>query len=520
MSKQRWLLRAENEDGMALVLAVVTMTVLTIMVVSMLSFTSASSRDASVKNSRQGAYALAEGGVNQALAQLASHYYVSDGSAFNSDGTPVNNSTVFAASWFTGTTSQKSSTDPAACTATSTCMAWSASYTSASAGIKQGTVALTGTGTVPNPTGAHPLTQRVTTKVDVIQPSQLVKTPSFWKEIYAGAPPSSNCDFSLGQGVTITAPMYVAGNLCLTSSALIAGSGVDLKVLGWAWLKESSKIGSSGGSPARINSAQIAGACSTASGNTPPSMTPVCTVNATVGKVWDNTPTSSHTATSPTQDPLPTILWSWVQDRQSNSLPAPSCTNGRSLNEANFALTPTASYTCTTAVGSIQYTYNPSGVSTLVTSGDVYFPGNITIDTRNALAQYSGIGSFFVGGAITTANNAFLCVKIANGDCDFANATNSGSPGYWDSTQSVLLLQAHGAIGGTNFHFQGGMYSETSISFGGGQGTTQGPLICPGTITVGQQLNGSFPSFPLIEAGSLGTPPPPYKLTAPYGGAY
>ena len=60
---------------MALVLAVVTTTVVTIMVVAMLSFTSASSRDASLKDARQSASALAEAGVGQALAQLASHYY-------------------------------------------------------------------------------------------------------------------------------------------------------------------------------------------------------------------------------------------------------------------------------------------------------------------------------------------------------------------------------------------------------------------------------------------------------------
>ena len=110
-------------------------------------------------------------------------------------------------------------------------------------------------------------------------------------------------------------------------------------------------------------------------------------------------------------------------------------------------------------------------------------------------------------------------MKFLSGTCDFANAKVSGNAGFWDTTQSILLLQSVGAMAATNFRFQGGIYSDTSISLTGGQGNTQGPLITPGTLNVGQQLDGSFPSFPLIWAGSLGTPPPPYVLGKPYGGS-
>jgi Tfp pilus assembly protein PilX len=526
MNGERWnTLRPDREDGIALIMAVLILAVMTIMAVAMISYTSASSRDASLKEAGQRAYALAEAGLNQALAQLASHYYDSSGNAANS-------STAFATSWFTGVAnSQQSPSSTAACTSTSTCMSWSlvgcsfhvpisgCSTSAGSAGITRGTVVLKGTGIVPNPTGARPLTRTVKTKLDVTQPAQLVATPEYWREIYSGAPASGDCDLSLGQGVTITAPLYVAGDLCLTSSAAISGANVHLKVLGWVWLRQSSTIGSESGSPPRVNNAQIAGGCSN-SNNQQPTMSSGCTINASAGSIWDNNPSTQHSPITPTAEALPTINWSWVQDAQANSVPAPSCTNGRSLSENPFALTPTASYTCTTAIGSINYTYNPSGLSTLVVSGGVYFPGSLSIDTRNALVQYSGIAGLFVAGSITTTNNSFLCVKVAAGTCDFANATNFGSPGYWDAEKSLLLLQSQGAITGTNLRFQGGMYSATSISLTGGQGCTQGPLVTPNTITVGQQLNGSFPSFPSVPAGSLGTPPPPYNLTAPYGGTY
>ena len=347
------------------------------------------------------------------------------------------------------------------------------------------------------------------------QPPSLVQTPRYWREIYAGTPPSGGCDLTLGQGVDITAPLYVAGDLCMTNQATVSGATVDVKVFGWAWLRQSAKIGSSNGTLTRVNTAQIVGGCT--DGGTQPTMSSGCTINS--GSIWDNTPQSAHSPTAPAVDPLPTIDWNKVQTQQANSSPPPSCTNGRSLSETTFQLTPNASYSCSSAVGSIAYTFSSSGASTLVVSGSVYLSGNLNIDTRSNLVQYSGIGSLFVAGSVTTANNSYLCVKISGNSCDFANATNTGSANYWDPTKAVLLIQSQGAFSGTNLRFQGGIYSATSISVSGGNGTTQGPLVSPGIVSIGQQLNGRFPYFPVVVGGSLGTTPP-FNLTSPYGATY
>ena len=308
MSKERWhFLHPQREEGMALVLALVITTVVTIMVVAMLGLTSASSRDASLKDAGQSASALAEGGVNHALAQLASHYYRDNSpnppTPYRPDGkTPINSSSAFDPSWFTGTTtSVQSPTNGSPCTARSTCMTWTASYTSAPVGIQQGTITLTGIGTVPNPTGARPVVRRVTTRLNVLKKPTLVRTPDYWKEIYTGAPPTpGTCNLLLGQGVTITAPLYVAGNLCLQQSAQIYGPNVTLKVFGWAWLRNTSTIGSSTGSPARISSALINGAVldrprQPGAGRDDPTGSLHCTVNATGGKIW----TTSHRSPAP-----------------------------------------------------------------------------------------------------------------------------------------------------------------------------------------------------------------------------
>jgi hypothetical protein len=278
-------------------------------------------------------------------------------------------------------------------------------------------------------------------------------------------------------------------------------------VLGWLSLRNSSFIGTSA---SRIGSVQVGGGCPNGASSTG------CTINQTGGSIWDSSPSSQHAATAPTPDPLPALNWSWVQSAQTNSTPAPTCTGGKSFNDATFDLAPAFSYSCTSAIGSL--TYTAGSPATLVMSGDLYFPNNLTIG--NATVKYSGIASIFVGGGFATANNAAMCVAIASGNCDFANANNSGSSNYWDTTKSLLLIQAAGAIAATNLHFQGGLYSATSINLGGGQSQTQGPLITPGGLAVGQQLSGSFPTFPLIQAGSLGTPPPPFTLGKPYGGSF
>ena len=56
------------------------------------------------------------------------------------------------------------------------------------------------------------------------------------------------------------------------------------------------------------------------------------------------------------------------------------------------------------------------------------------------------------------------------------------------------------------------MYSATSINLGGGQSSTQGPLVSPLLITPGQSLNLSFPNFPFIISGTPRDAAPKYTL--------
>jgi Tfp pilus assembly protein PilX len=505
--------RVRDESGIALIMALAVMLVLTVLVTATLAFTSANSRDASLKQSGQSAYSLAVAGLNQAEAQLYSHYYKADGTSIQ------NNSTLYDPSWYTGAgvpNSQQSPTSTAACTSTSSCMSWGPqSWTASGSAYVKGVLVLQGTGRVPNPTGGTQLSRTVTDKIYIEQLPGYTPPSSVWDELYSGAT-GNTCDLQLGQSVNANAPIYVAGNLCLTSTAKIEGSTdpskqVTLTVLGNIRIQNGN--GSDIGKTTPLTSVKVGGGC--VKSNNAAFITP-CPINTSTTQIFDNS--GRTTAPVPAAQSLPTIDFAGMAAQQAAS--TVSCTNGVSLSSATFYLTPSSGagssgYTCTikdsvsgATAGSI--TYN-SSAHTVNFFGDIYFSGNVALDNSTPIT-YTGIASFFVAGTVTAANGTTLCVHVASGSCDVANANTVGNADYWDTTKSVLIIQAEGAITSTNLNFQGGLYSVTQINLGGGQGSTQGPLVSPSLIVPGQSLNLTFPNFPWILSGSLGTAPPPYSL--------
>jgi Tfp pilus assembly protein PilX len=493
-------------------MALAIMLVLTILVTSTLAFTSSNSRDASLKQQSQSAYALAEAGLNAGLAELYSHYYDSSGSA-------TNNTTLYTPAWFTAAgvpSSQQSPSSTAACTSSSTCMSWSpVSWTVGGAAFTKGVLTLQGVGRVPNPTGAAPLQRTVTEKISMEQLPGRVATPSYWSELYTGAT-GQPCDLTLAQTVNANAPIYVAGNLCVLSAAGIEGSAVTLKVLGNIRLQNG---GADIGKTTAVTSVQVGGGC--VKSNNGSYVTP-CPINTSSTQIWDRS--GRTTAPVPTADPLPSVDFAGAASNQAASNVA--CTNGVSLSSATFFLTPSSGagstgYTCNitdplsnSIVGSI--TYN-SAAHTVALAGDIYISGNLDL-SNSSPTTYTGVVSFFVAGTVTAANNTVLCAHVKSGTCDTANATNTSSPDYWDTTQTVMIIQSQGAITAQNMAFQGGLYSVTQINLGGGQSSTQGPLVSPSLILPGQSLNLSFPNFPFIISGSLGTAAPSYTLFPTAGG--
>ena len=174
------------------------------------------------------------------------------------------------------------------------------------AGDTKGTVVLSGAGSVPNPTGGSARTATVTAKIDVSLPPALVDTPSVWRGIYSGAPPSGGCDTNsrarggdLGTTVRCRKPVhdrhlggvrlqlppsrFSVGLRCATSPRSVANN-------------------------ARISFARIKGGCSN-SNSVYPTMISGCTINQPGGAIWDIDPTTAHASPVPTPDPLPTVDW-------------------------------------------------------------------------------------------------------------------------------------------------------------------------------------------------------------------
>jgi Tfp pilus assembly protein PilX len=70
LAARRLMRRLSDENGIALIMAIAVMLVLTVLVTSALAFTSSDSRDSSRSTATQKAYAAAEAGINDALAAV------------------------------------------------------------------------------------------------------------------------------------------------------------------------------------------------------------------------------------------------------------------------------------------------------------------------------------------------------------------------------------------------------------------------------------------------------------------
>jgi Tfp pilus assembly protein PilX len=516
-------LQFRGEEGMALVLSVLIMAVLTITVVSLVAYTSATSRDASIKRSGQDAYAYAEAGLNLAMSQIASHYY-------DASGKPINNTVAGSASWTTGG-SQQSASSTAPCTSSSTCVTWSTTWTASTSGlgVTKGTWAITATGRVPNPTGpASRVTRMVTSKVDVTAPPEKVNTPLYWNMIFSGQGPTTGCDMTIGQGVNFKNAVYVQGNLCLGQQGAVEAPAT-LTVGGW--FDKGGGTGHLGQKPGLgsgpLDKLTIVGSCDGSR-----SLTTACGLTTQkVSGVWVESNEKANKsgtiwvkqgqfANALTRIPNPTVDFSRVYKESYGG----SCTSsptqtpqpaldGNTKADAyapdgdagTFNLAPWFSYSCTTPSGSLVWN---ASTGRLTITGSVYIDGSIATSS-NATVLYGGAGALYATGAVTFGNNTLICTTGFSGSaCDTA-AT-------WDPDTNMLLIAAGGDVNGQNLRgYQGGIYSSTKIDVGGGQTNVQGPLVTPGQIVPGQQAGSQF-NISVIISDAPGADPPHYVLSNAY----
>jgi Tfp pilus assembly protein PilX len=543
--------RLRDESGIALVMALGIMLVLTIALATTIHFTSAGARHANSSNAGQKAYSLAEAGVNNAISVLEASYS-SPTAAFPGDPTllparmtPYDNGTV---TW-SGTLAGPLASSP-----------WKYEWR------------ITATGTVPNPTG--PSTADVKRTATAIVPVVIPTTSPAGASgplnfLYSGA------DLWLENSVHVRAPLYVQRDLHLESTAVVDGAAQKVAVGRDLYLKSpQNQIGLTGGTDPRVAEVHVVHQCS--SKNTPalhicgPS-TANWDADAIFATIHDNVipagppPLISYTpkltccapysgTIAPAGPPAgpadsPSNMGFWYQNAdlgpyspcttKSGTPPIFDTASGVPDNSINWSATPTtainltpgASYTCRSMAGSTilgELSWD-NAAKLLTVKGTIFIDGSIYI-APGATARYTGEATIVASGTFGMKGNTICATHPGyTGACDFTKT----SP--WDPAKSALVIVADGAAGAGNAQGQGSDFNTgeaIELKSAGFQGalianhtirteTTsmmQGPMISVyDAVWAGQSNDLIFPpiSFAPSGGGGIISDPPKPKLLAP-----
>jgi hypothetical protein len=509
--------RLADEQGVALVLAVLIIAIITIAASSAIFFTTGSQSHGYRTKSGFTAYSLAQAALSAATEQLTTHYY-------DSSGQPHDNTTTLTqmASW-AANGSQRSPSSSSSCTTSpvSSCMTWSSilecpSGITCSAGAPSVVVTgvekaiwhVTGVGVVPNPTGSGSISRSITIDVPVnAPPGKTGIVGTIYDSIYSGGT-GNPCDMNMSQGVSFVAPVYVVGNLCINNPQAGVFYPGTLHVGGYLYIKN----GAVGTAANPVTDLEVRGAC-----NGTQQMTPTCvstlfkpapppTVN-----YW--TDGSNGIYVNPDASGNPSFPDQPTEDFASRAIEGSpyTCTGVETLGTNPFDPGPlTGDYSCTAPSGSI--TWNHS-TQTLTIAGNVYIYGALTTPSNEKI-NFSGIGGIFVDGAVTFGNNTAICVNGWSGNHDCNGGSN------WDTSKNFLMIFGRGSITGANLGLQGGLYSQQNIDFGSGQTDIYGPLIGSQLLIPGQQAATTFPVITQLITTWPNTPQPYWTLGAPVNGTY
>jgi hypothetical protein len=501
--------RLRDERGIALIMALGILTVLTITVIALLTYSNDNLRSVNYGKARVTAYSMAESGIAQALAVL---------------NLPANNA-------LTSTLLPQVTTkaDGSACPSPSTseCVTWSGSFTQQTA-----TWLITATGQVPNPRNANPVTKTLTVQV-VIRPT--LNGPlnnQAWNYIYSANDDGnhSTCDMTIDQSVDVATPLYVRGDLCISNGGLVTqGShGTSLVVGGQLTLSNANQnfVGATkSGSTLTvnpINEAYIGSGCVLANG----------ALHSPCGSA-DNVYATTIGTTPPTPISPPTVQWdSWynaaspgpkfpcVSGISSGTTPVfEDQTTNPTRNDSvptAWNLTPsTADYDCSTGSGGGEIKWNHT-TKVLTVNGTVFIDGSAYIDGAGVIS-YTGESTLYLSGTFLLKNSTLCAVVNAGGTaCDTAN---------WDPNQKTMIVVANGngdnglpvgdSVQLVSAYFQGGIYGTNGVDLTTSS-NVDGPML-GSPVKLGQSVNTTFPFISFVPAGTPGNPTVFAQPSAPSG---
>jgi Tfp pilus assembly protein PilX len=510
------LKRLRDESGIALVLALMVMFVLTIVTTSVIFYTTSNQHSSQLSLTRDGSYRLAEAGINNAMAVLGSPPDLATGIGNNALDPNV----------LCGLPG-KTYTSTSPCTIKDTYdngyVLWSGVLTLGTA-----TWTLTATGYVVNRdvNGGNTYSTRTLTVKVAVHPTlrQPLNTP-IWNYIYATHPASTppTCDESVTQSVTIASPFYVEGNLCLfNTSSIISG---PLVVKGRLIMNNVGK-NFAGTQAVPLGDAHIVNGCTATTTHVPCQNNGVDNVWATtldsavpVGLSppvpnWDNWYLNAEPGPYfPCQTvnglaPLNPLIFDSPVDANIADTDAQKLTY-QNNNLATQDLTPGFDYRCQTISGELSWN-NTTKVLTI--SGTVYIDGSVQIQ-NGAVNTYVGQGTIYLGGTLYIKNSS-LCGAIYNGGCDMRTYQTSPAQG-WDPNSNLLCFVAKGigtgglvspgsSAGFVSATFQGAVYANGTIDVGT-TSNVDGPMV-GSQVNLGQSVSTSFPSITIVPQGMPSNP--------------
>jgi Tfp pilus assembly protein PilX len=406
---RKWL---GDERGLALPMALGVMMVLSLLAAGIFSYVTMNQGAAKRATADQRAFGLAESGLSYAFSKLENAADPYNAASVPSTTVALSGGTVTYVGTLSGTT-------------------WT----------------LTGTGTVPNPSGpnAANVVRTVSAQAQVTTTTGPDLRP--WNYLFIDQP--SGC-IEMGNSVSLDLALYVRGDLCLTNNSQIDSPAVH--VLGSLYVENEAQIGSVGDPVEEFAASGTCHYMGAAVACGPSSHVYASSVVA-----------APPTITKPTAD-----LNHWY----SNALlgPLSNCTTGSfpggfdndstlNVSRGTVDLTPASAYNCikdTNGDGTpeAQIRWEPGSPGTLTIKGTIYFDGDLTWTNLN-LIQYDGRATIYASGTIRIANRADLCGVPT---CD---AT-------WDPDVDLLVFVAGSLVAegsstfggevGNHVNFQGALY--------------------------------------------------------------
>jgi Tfp pilus assembly protein PilX len=513
-----------DERGIALIMALGFLIVLSIVVASVTSFTTSDTRSTSASVGRLAATRGAESGLNNAYAILTGQIVSSAnptlaylfGCAGANGATDPN-----------GPSNCASPTPQIFCPTAATCTAGSPGSVSLY-GYFSGTNAQTFAGIlVPASTWLlvstgydnDPAAGRVTAHTTYAEVN-LTLTPgsvaAVWDHLFITSPlVAGQCslDFS-GNNISVNVPLYVIGNMCLGGSSIAETTKpVDVQVGGYLYLNG----GAVGSTFAPINSGVVVGGCSSSingAGATP------CTnggwnfhVKANDTFVPQDAPAETLTDIQhdySTFDPGPAhhcAAGNNPYPRLADSVFDNNTTYDVGGSAGTFTLTPFSSYTCNSqtvggaSVGQLQW---DNTTRKLTINGSVFIDGNLII---NQSLTYTGDGVIEVSGTIVfSGNNMQVCAVTSCNLTDWQGTSGNN--------QMLTLVSLASNTNAITFQsnaqwFQGSLWTQpsSSLTFVKNGDQLQGP------VSIGKFdstfNNATLEPLPVIKNMPVGAPVPP-----------